>query len=127
MVQIGCKGEIEKVVSAEMTARHMGSGELPVFATPAMIALVEETAWKSVAGELAEGEGTVGTRVDIRHLAASPVGAKVTCKTTLVEIVRKRLVFSVEVFDEFGKIGEGVHERFVVSNERFMKKVEEKL
>ena len=81
----------------------MKSGTLAVFATPAMIALIEETAWKSVADELEEGCVTVGTSLNVKHLAASPVGMKVTCNTTLVEVDKRRLVFSVEVEDETGK------------------------
>ena len=101
-----------------------GSGELPVYATPAMIALVEETAWRSVAQELEPGQGTVGTKLDFAHLAATPVGRKVRCETTLTGIDRRRLVFSAEVFDEAGKIGEGTHERFIVDNERFLAKAD---
>lgn len=124
MLQIGIKGSGEAVVTEALTAKAMGSGELRVYATPAMVALVEETAWKSVAPALEPGQGTVGTKLDLAHLAATPLGRKVRCETELVEIDRRRLVFSAEVWDEAGKIGEGTHERFIVDNERFLAKAD---
>ena len=124
MLQIGIAGKPETVVTDRLTAREIGSGELPVYATPALIALVEETAWKSVAGELETGQGTVGTKVDISHIAATPVGRKVRCAAALVEVDRRRLVFSVKVFDETGKVAEGTHERFVIENEKFLAKTD---
>ena len=122
MLEIGIKGTGEAVVTEALTAKAMGSGELPVYATPAMAALVEETAWRSVAPALEPGQGTVGTKLEISHLAATPVGGKVRCETILTEIDRRRLVFSAEIWDEAGKIGEGTHERFIVDNERFLAK-----
>ena len=127
MLQTGIRGRSETIVTEEKTARVMGSGELDVFATPAMIALIEETAWKSVAGELEPGEGTVGTKLDVSHISATPVGLKVVCETELTMVDRRRLVFQVEVSDETGRIGEGTHERFIVGNEKFMGKAKEKL
>ena len=124
MLQIGIKGSGETVVTEALTAKAMGSGELPVYATPAMVALVEETAWKSVAPALEAGQGTVGTKLDLAHLAATSLGRKVRCETELVEIDRRRLVFSAEVWDEAGKIGEGTHERFIVDSERFLAKAD---
>ena len=124
MLQTGIKGTGEALVTEELSARAMGSGELPVYATPAMLALVEETAWKSVAPALEAGQGTVGTKLDRAHLAATPLGRKVRCETELVEIDRRRLVFSAEVWDEAGKIGEGTHERFIVDNEKFLAKAD---
>lgn len=122
MLEIGIKGSGEAVVTEALTAKAMGSGELPVYATPAMAALIEETAWKSVAPALEPGQGTVGTKLDISHLAATPLGRKVRCETELIEIDRRRLVFSAAVYDEAGKIGEGVHERFIVDNGKFLAK-----
>jgi fluoroacetyl-CoA thioesterase len=122
----GIRGRQETVVTLENCARTMGSGSLEVFATPAMIALIEETCWKSVQPELAEGEGTVGTKLDVAHIASTPIGLKVWCESELVEIDRRRLVFKVEVFDEKTKIGEGTHERFIINNERFFAKAEAK-
>ena len=124
MLQTGIKGTGEALVTEELSARAMGSGELPVYATPAMLALVEETAWKSVAPALEPGQGTVGTKLDLAHLAATPLGRKVRCETLLTEIDRRRLVFTAEVWDEAGKIGEGTHERFIVDNEKFLAKAD---
>ena len=124
MLEIGIRGSGEAVVTEALTARSMGSGELPVYATPAMLALVEETAWKSVAPELEPGRSTVGTKLSFSHLAATAVGRRVRCETVLTEIDRRRLVFSAEVFDEAGKIGEGAHERFIVDSERFLAKAD---
>ncbi len=119
MLETGIKGKQTITVNHAQTAAHYGSGALEVFATPAMIALLEETAWKSVQPFLDAGLGTVGTRVDVRHLAATPLGMQVTCESELVEIDRRRLVFKVDVFDESGKIGEGTHERFIIQNDKF--------
>lgn len=122
MLKEGIKGERNLVVTEDCTARALGSGELPVLATPRMIALVEETAWKSVAGALEEGEGTVGTRIDVKHLAATPMGKTVRCVTELTAVDRKKLTFRAEVFDDAGKVGEGVHERFIVKNGKFLER-----
>ena len=122
MLKEGIKGERNLVVTEDCTARALGSGELPVLATPRMIALVEETAWKSVAGALEEGEGTVGTRIDVKHLAATPMGKTVRCVTELTAVDRKKLTFRAEVFDDAGKVGEGVHERFIVKNGQFLER-----
>ena len=126
MLQTGIKGRIELTVTKDKCAGALGSGELDVFATPAMIALMEETAWKSVVPYLEPGEGTVGTALDVRHVAATPVGLKVICETELTLVDRRRQVFSVKVYDPFGLVGEGTHERFVIQYEKFMKKVDEK-
>lgn len=126
MLQTGIKNQIERTVTQDVTARRIGSGELAVYATPALLALVEETAWKSVAGELAEGEGTVGTKAELAHIAATPVGMRVRCETELIEIDRRRLVFSVTVFDETGRIAEGRHERFIVDSAKFQAKADAK-
>lgn len=122
----GLKGLAEVEVTAANTAAALGSGALPVFSTPAMVALMEKAALESVQPFLAEGQGTVGTALDIRHLAATPVGLCVRAESELTEIDRKRLVFRVEVFAGAEKIGEGTHERFIIDNERFMAKAEAK-
>lgn len=120
MLQPGIKGKQTVTVTQEQTAAHYGSGALEVFATPAMVALLEQTAWKSVQPYLEPGQGTVGTRVDVRHLAPTPLGGKVTCESELAEIDRRRLVFKVEIYDETTKVGEGIHERFVIQNDKFL-------
>ena len=124
---IGLEGSAELVVTPELTAKTMGSGTLNVFATPAMIALMEKAAWESVAPYLDEGQCTVGTLMDAKHVSASPVGMKVTCRTRLTAIDGRRLVFEIECFDEAGKIGEAEHERFIVYSEKFQNKANAKL
>ena len=127
MLQTGIKGRIELTVTKDKCAGALGSGELDVFATPAMIALIEETAWKGVVPGLQPGEGTVGTALNIRHLAATPIGLRVWCETELTVVDRRRLVFDVKVYDPFGLVGEGTHERFVIQHDKFVKKAYEKL
>ncbi len=126
MLQPGIKGRIELTVTKDKCAGALGSGELDVFATPAMIALIEETAWKSVVSELQPGEGTVGTALNVRHLAATPIGLQVWCESELSLVDRRRLVFDVKVYDAFGLVGEGTHERFIIQVEKFMKRANEK-
>lgn len=127
MVETGIRGMRSVKVDEGNTAEALGSGMLPVFATPAMIALIEATASQSVAPYLDEGSSTVGTHLDIAHSAASPVGIEVTCETELVEVDRRRLVFSVIVRDTVGEVGSGTHERFIVDNGKFMSKANSKL
>ncbi len=127
MLTVGIKGMLERTVTEELTAKAMGSGELPVFATPAVVALAEECAWKSVAGGLEEGQGTVGTRMELSHLAATPLGMTVRCETELVEIDRRKLVFTIAAYDGVDKVAEGRHERFIVDNAKFLSKAERKL
>lgn len=126
-VTIGTKGRAECMVDQTNTAKTAGSGTLDVFATPAMVALMEEAAWKSIASQLAEGESTVGTNLSLSHLSASPVGIRVWAESEVVEVDGKRIVLSVSAFDESGKIGEGTHERFIITNERFLSKAQKKL
>ena len=126
MLQAGIKGKQQVTVSEKNSARTMGSGTLDVFATPAMVALMEETCWKSVQDELEEGQGTVGIHLDIAHSAATPLGMTVRCETELVEIDRRKLVFAIEVHDGVDKVAEGRHERFIVDNAKFLSKAESK-
>lgn len=126
MLTAGIKGCARITVTKGHTAKVRGSGTLDVFATPAMIELIEETAWKSVAGELEEGCATVGTDLAIRHLSATPVGMQVTCKTELKEIDGRRLLFGVLVEDEAGTVGEGTHERFIIQEDKFQQKANAK-
>lgn len=124
-LEIGIKGKGTVLVERSNSARVMGSGTLDVFATPAMIALMEQTAWKSVAPYLAEGEGTVGTRLNISHDAPTPLGMDVTCESELIEIDGRRLVFEVVAKDAADTvIGKGRHERFIINEEKFQKKAD---
>lgn len=127
MLEVGIKGCKKIEVTEQNTAKAMGSGILDVFATPAMIALIEATASESVASSLDDGSSTVGTHLDIAHSSASPVGIEVVCETELVEIDRRRLVFKAVVRDSAGEIGSGTHERFIVDNTKFMSKASAKL
>ena len=127
MLQTGIKGQKEITVDQRVTASAFGSGMLDVYATPAMIALIEDTAKSSVQPLLEEGKGTVGTKIAVEHLAATPIGMKVRCETELIEVDRRRLVFQASVYDECELIGKGTHERFIIDDDRFMKKMEEKI
>ena len=126
-METGIKGYREITVTDEMTAAKVGSGSLEVFATPCMIRLIEGTAASSVAGNLKEGQSTVGTSIEVSHVSPTPVGMKVTCETELIQSDRRKLVFSVKAFDEKGLIGEGTHERFIVDNQPFLEKCRDKL
>ena len=123
MIEIGIKGRLEQTVTPEMSAARVGSGLVEVFATPMMIALMEKTCNESVLPCLDEGQGTVGTHLDVAHSAATPVGMRVWCESELVEVDRRRLVFKVKAFDECGLIGEGTHERFIIDTAKFAAKV----
>lgn len=127
MLQVGVKGTKEVIVTKELSAQSVGSGLLPVYATPSMIALMENTAFESVAQYLEEGCGTVGTSLNVKHVAATPVGMKVTCETELVKVDGRALTFEVKAYDECGLIGEGTHERFIITEEKFLAKTNDKL
>lgn len=119
----GVQGREELIVEQKDTAARYGSGLVEVYATPAMVALMEKTCLTSVLPFLPEGHGTVGTKVDIVHTKATPVGMKVICESELVEVDRRRLVFALTARDEAGEIGKGTHERFIIDTEKFMAKV----
>ncbi len=126
MLEVGIKHTKSEMVEEKNTAGALGSGLLPVYATPAMILLLEATCAEAVAPLLDEGNTTVGTKLDIEHVAATPIGMEVTCNCELSEIDRRRLVFKVEITDKAGVIGRGTHERFIVASEKFMEKVSAK-
>ncbi len=125
MLETGIRGTQSVKAEESNSAKVMGSGTMDVFATPAMIALMEKTAWMSVAAELEEGQGTVGTKLEITHDAPTPLGMTVTCESELTEIDGRRLVFAVTAKDETGTvIGKGRHERFIVWEEKFQAKAD---
>ena len=126
-MKVGIKNQIKKTVVEELTAKVMGSGRLDVFATPAMVAMMEEAAHTSVEAELEEGQGTVGTSMTVSHIAATPVGMEVTCESELIEVDGRKLVFEIKAMDEVGLIGEARHERFIIENEKFLAKTNAKL
>lgn len=119
---VGMQGEAQTTVSSLNTAKAMGSGTLEVFSTPAMVALMEQAAVNALS--LPDGQSSVGTSLNIVHSAATSIGSKVYAKAELVEIDRRRLIFSVEVRDEVGQIGSGKHERVVIDVESFMAKAQ---
>lgn len=126
MIETGIKGHKEQIVTPAMSAARVGSGLVEVFATPMMVALIEQTCLESVLPYLEEGQGTVGTLVNVSHVSATPVGMRVWCESELIEVDRRRLVFSVKAYDERGLIGEGTHERFVIDTQKFMEKISAK-
>ena len=119
---VGLKGLAETTVNESNTAAAMGSGLLPVFATPAMLALMEQAAAGSVQPFLSEGQGTVGTRLSVSHLAATPMGLTVRAESELIAVDRRKLRFAVRAWAGEELIGEGEHERFVIDNARFLEK-----
>ncbi len=119
-LEVGMRGEASLVVGEEQTAAAFGAGGVRVLGTPVMIGLMENAAWRLVQPELAEGETTVGALVNVRHLAATPVGGHVVATAELIEIDDRRLVFKVSARDDTQVIGEGTHERFRVALDRFL-------
>lgn len=122
-LQAGLTGTAQTIVTDKNTAIAMGSGSLPVFATPSMCALMEEAACNAVNAALEEGMGSVGISLSITHSAPSSLGAQITATAQLTAVEGRKLVFSVEARDEHGLIGKGSHERFIIDNEKFMAKL----
>ncbi|MEE1027834.1 MAG: thioesterase family protein [Agathobacter sp.] len=127
MIEVGICGQKEITVTEELTAKTFKSGALNVYATPAMISLMEDVAFTSVAEYLDEGCGTVGTAINVKHVAATPVGMKVKCQTKLIKVDGRALTFEVKAYDEAGLIGEGEHERFIIFEDKFQAKADGKL
>ncbi len=123
---VGIKHKSEIIVSKKHLASTLGSGGIDVFATPMMITLMEGTALHAVQPLLEDGQTTVGTLVNITHLAATPLGMKAWAEAELIEIDRRRLVFEVRAYDERGLIGEGCHERFIINEKNFLEKINAK-
>ncbi len=119
---VGLRGEARERVTADNTAIKYGSGSVAVYATPAMIGLMEKAALSSVDPLLPAGQATVGTRLDVKHLAATPLGLTVVARSELVEVDGRRLVFRVEAYDDREKVGEGIHERFVITLDKFLQR-----
>lgn len=126
MVESGIKGHQETTVTAANVATRVGSGRVPVFATPMMIALIEKAACLSIDPYLEAGQSSVGVQVNVSHIAATPMGMKVWADTEVTAIDRRRISFKVQVYDERGLIGEGTHERFIIDIEKFLSKAESK-
>ena len=122
-IEVGVIGKMEIVVCKELTAAKYGSGLIEVFATPAMISIMESTAHTSVQKYLPDGFITLGIEVNIKHLKATPVGMKVKCESKLINIDGRKLTFEVNAYDEKGLIGTGLHVRFIVETKKFMDKL----
>ena len=126
-ITIGLKGRSETVVTEHNTADAVGSGLVTVFATPYMIALMENAASTSLLPYLAADEGTVGTHLDVAHTSATPIGMKVWADAVVTAVDGKKITFEVSAFDEAGEIGRGTHERFIIRPEKFLAKAQGKL
>ena len=122
-MEIGIKGYAETTVDQSNVASSVGSGLLDVFSTPSMIALMEKAAKDSVDPYLEEGQGSVGIRLEVDHLAATPLGQKVWAESELIEIDGRVLTFKETVYSEKEIIGQGIHKRCIISNERFLAKM----
>ena len=117
---------MEIIVSEAETAANLGSGAIAVYATPAMVALMENAAVRALEGHLPPGQTTVGGQIDVRHMAATPVGMQVRAKAELVEAQGRKLGFRIQAWDEVEQIGEASHVRFIVDEGEFMGRVKEK-
>ena len=126
-ITIGMKGEASTLVEREDTAAMVGSGELLVYATPCMAALMEGAACEAIAPGLAEGQTTVGTLLNIAHLSATPVGLEVRAEAEVTAVEGKVITFALRAFDEAGEIGKGTHKRVIVSSQKFLDKAYQKL
>jgi len=125
-IEPGLVGKSELTVEETHTASHLGSGGVEVLATPVMIALMEDAARSSVDSELDQGQMSVGVNLNVSHLAATPVGMRVTARAELVAVDGRKLTFKVEAHDEREKIGEGTHIRAIINLDRFMARLQEK-
>ena len=123
----GLEGIAETTVETADTALEVGSGSLRVYATPCLAAMMEGAACACLEGALPEGQTSVGTRLDLRHTAATPVGMAVSAKAVLTAVEGKKLTFEITASDETGEIGAATHERVIVNTERFLQKTYDKL
>lgn len=125
-IRSGLRGSTEIMVGTRDTAPHVGSGRIKVLATPVLVMLLEESALNAVEGLLPPGHQTVGTRLDVSHTAATPVGMRVNAHAEVVRVEGRKLTFRVWAEDAVERIGEGVHERIIVNVERFDKRTQDK-
>lgn len=126
-VTVGLKSRAEVLVNGSNTANAVGSGLVPVFSTPSMIALMENAAVRTIQGRLEAGESSVGTHMDITHDAPTPVGMKVWAEAEVTAVDGRRVSFSVSAYDEKGPIGKGTHERVIIRVDKFLAKANGKL
>ena len=126
-IKVGLKAEVSTVVEREDTALEVGSGRLLVYATPCMVALMEGAACEAIADCLPDTKTSVGTELNIKHLSATPVGLEVRAEAEVTAVEGNTITFQVTAYDEAGKIGEGPHKRVVISTQKFLDKVYDKL
>jgi fluoroacetyl-CoA thioesterase len=122
----GLQTEIAHIVTEDDSASHWGSGLVPVFSTPALVGLMERAAVNALNGHLPPGQTTVGARIDVRHLAATPVGMQVRARAELKAVEGRKLVFTIQAWDELELIGEAGHERFIVDEAKFIARTKAK-
>ena len=126
-ITVGMKGIAETLVEREDTAKEVGSGDLLVYATPCMVALMEGAACEAIAQALSENQTTVGTALNIEHISATPVGPDVRAKAEVTAVEGKVITFEIHAFDEAGEIGRGTHKRVIVNSQKFLEKAYTKL
>lgn len=126
-IEIGIQGHAEALVEQEDTARLVGSGDLLVYATPCMVALMEGAACESIAPFLTEGESSVGTMMNVAHTSATPVGMAVRAESEVTAVDGRKVTFQIVAYDEAGEIGRATHERVVIKAERFLERAYDKL
>lgn len=126
-ITVGMKGEVSTLVEREDTAKEVGSGDLLVYATPCMVALMEGAACEAIADCLSDTQTTVGTALNIEHLSATPVGLEVRAEAEVTAVEGKVITFEVRAFDEAGEIGKGTHKRVLVNSQKFLEKAYSKL
>jgi len=126
-ITVGMKAITETLVEREDTAKEVGSGDLLVYATPCMVALMEGAACEAIAQALSETQTTVGTALSIEHIAATPVGLEVRAEAEVTAVDGKVITFAVRAFDESGEIGRGTHKRVIVNSQKFLEKAYNKL
>ena len=126
-ITVGMKGTVFTSVEREDTAREVGSGDLLVYATPCMVALMEGAACEAIAEALSDSQTTVGTALNIEHISATPVGMDVRAEAEVTEVAGKVITFAVTAYDEAGPIGNGTHKRVIVNSQKFLEKAYDKL
>ena len=126
-ITVGMKAEVSTLVEREDTAKEVGSGELLVYATPCMVALMEGAACEAIAGVMGDNQTTVGTALNIEHICATPVGLEVRAEAEVTEVEGKVITFRVTAYDEVGEIGRGTHKRVVINSQKFLEKAYAKL
>ncbi|GAB4325076.1 MAG: thioesterase family protein [Phototrophicales bacterium] len=126
-IKIGIKGTLETTVTPDKTARHLGSGGIDVFATPAMVALMEGAAVAAIDPLLPEGQASVGIDIHVKHLAATPLGKQVRAEAEVTGVDRRKVMFIVRAWDEHELIGEGEHIRFIIDLDRYIQRLAQKI